>query len=59
MKAQLRFADGEGFAQAVIIGEDEINNGVVTLRNMETSEQVEVGREELAARLSSTAPRAD
>ena len=52
LRAQLRFADGEGFAQAVIIGEDELAGGVVALRDMETSEQVEVRRDELLAKLS-------
>jgi histidyl-tRNA synthetase len=47
-KAQLRFADNELFAQAVIIGDDELAKGVVGLKDLETGEQVEVRREEVA-----------
>jgi histidyl-tRNA synthetase len=44
MKAQLRFADNEQFAQAVIIGEDELAQGIVGLKDLATGEQVEVAR---------------
>ena len=51
MRAQLRFADNEGFATAVIIGEDELAKGIVTVRDMSTSEQTEAPRADLIAAL--------
>ncbi len=51
MKAQLRHADRERFASAVIIGDDELARGTVTLRDMETGGQCEVALDELASRL--------
>ncbi len=52
LKAQLRFADGEGFARAVIIGDDELARDVVVVRDMASSEQTEVPREGLVACLA-------
>ncbi|MEI6500496.1 MAG: His/Gly/Thr/Pro-type tRNA ligase C-terminal domain-containing protein, partial [Armatimonadota bacterium] len=52
MKAQLRFADNESFAQAVIMGENEIASGILGLKNLENGEQVEVPRVELLERLT-------
>lgn len=51
LKAQLRFADNERFAQAIILGEDEIAKGLAGLKDLEGGEQVEVARTELRARL--------
>jgi histidyl-tRNA synthetase len=51
LKAQLRQADGLGAKYAVIIGEREVASGTVILRNMATSEQETVAKNELAARL--------
>jgi len=51
MKAQLRFADNESFAQAIIIGEDELAQGIAGLKDLATGEQVEVARPELVERL--------
>jgi len=39
LKAQLRHANTAGVKYTAIIGEDEVKAGVVTLRDMETSEQ--------------------
>jgi histidyl-tRNA synthetase len=39
LKAQLRQANSVGSSYAVIIGEDEVKSGTVTLRNMVTGEQ--------------------
>jgi len=39
LKAQMKYADRLGAALAVIIGEDEVKNGQLTLRNMATGEQ--------------------
>jgi histidyl-tRNA synthetase len=52
LKAQLRHADNELFAQAIILGENELGQGIVGLKNLETGEQVEVARTDLLARLS-------
>jgi len=51
MRAQMKFANNSGFANAIIIGEDEIAKGVVGLRDLEGSEQVQIPRDELAGRL--------
>jgi len=51
MRAQLRHADGESFAQALIIGDDELAQGVVSVRDMESGEQEQVGMGELLQRL--------
>jgi len=51
MKAQLRTADKENFRWAVIIGDDEVQQGTVTLRDMDSSEQKTIPRSELVSRL--------
>ena len=51
MKAQLRHADKEHFAQAVIIGEDELATGLFTVKDLESGAQEEMPRDELPARL--------
>lgn len=51
MKAQLRFADGEGFLEAIVLGEDELASGQVALKNLESGEQQSVPRGELLERL--------
>lgn len=42
LKAQLKYADRSGAAQAILLGEDEMERGVVTLRDMVHSTQDEV-----------------
>lgn len=39
LKAQMKYADRLGAALAIIIGEDEVKSGQLTLRNMGTGEQ--------------------
>lgn len=51
LKAQLRFADNERFARAVILGEDELASGVLGLKDLQTGEQVSVPRAELRRHL--------
>ncbi len=51
MRAQLRTADNEGYRYAVIIGDDEVQQGTVTLRNMESGEQETIPQSELISRL--------
>ncbi len=42
VKAQLKYANKIGAAFACIIGDDEVANGKVNLKNMETGEQTEI-----------------
>jgi histidyl-tRNA synthetase len=51
LKAQLRQADKLGAGNAVIIGEKELANGKVVLRDMTTARQETVTMEELSAKL--------
>lgn len=47
LKAQLRQANVQGAEYAFIFGEDELNKGTVTYRDMETGEQWEVSLDEV------------
>ncbi len=47
LKAQFKYADRIGARYVVVIGEDELAKGVVSLRDMANSTQKEVSREEL------------
>lgn len=47
LKGQMKYANKLGAAYTVVIGEDEVASGELTLKNMETSEQTKVRREEL------------
>jgi len=51
MRSQMKYANNAGFANAIILGDDEIVKGVVALRDLEAGDQVEVPRAELAERL--------
>ncbi len=42
LKAQMKYADKLGAPYSMVIGDSEIENGVATLKNMETGESVEV-----------------
>ena len=55
LKAQMRGANRMGARYALIMGEDELAKGSVTVRDMETSEQEEVAREGLLDRLRAEA----
>ena len=48
LKGQMKYANKIGAAYTVVIGEDEVASGELTLKNMETSEQTKVRREDLA-----------
>lgn len=54
MKAQLRQADSAGCHFAAIIGEEELAQGFVTLRDMRTAQQEPVPLDRLAEKLSSS-----
>ncbi|MEW6142529.1 MAG: histidine--tRNA ligase [Chloroflexota bacterium] len=54
LKAQLKQADASGARHTVIVGEEELARGIVTLRDMGTSQQTTIPTSDLAARLSKT-----
>ena len=47
LKGQMKYANKLGAAYAVVIGDDEVSSGELTLKDMETSEQTKVRREDL------------
>lgn len=47
MLSQLQYCEESGIPLAVVIGESELKNGIVKLRNVVTREEVEVPRSEL------------
>ena len=53
-KAKIGYADKLGIPYAVFIGEDEINTGVISLKNMTTGEQTTVKVNEAAAQLNNS-----
>ena len=44
---QMKYADRRKFASVVIVGENEMNSGVLTVKNMETGEQKGMSVEEI------------
>lgn len=46
LKSQMKKADKSGAKYTVIIGEEEINNGTVSIKNMQTGEQAVVGSDD-------------
>ncbi len=50
MKAQMKQAAKSGAKFALIIGEDEVKNSTVTIKNLETSEQENIPVDEVAAK---------
>ena len=53
-KAKMSYADRIGVPFAVLLGEDELEKGLVSLKNMESGEQLLLSVEEAAAKLSET-----
>ena len=51
MRAQMRYADAQGYLNAILLGGDEIAKGIATVRDMDTSEQEEVPLDGLAVHL--------
>ena len=47
LKSQLRYGTSINATHAIIIGEDEINKSVLTLRDLENGVQTEIGQHEL------------
>lgn len=48
-KAQMKYADKRGARLVLLLGEDEVQRGVVTIRDMQTRQQSEVSNEVLIA----------
>ncbi|MBE6041865.1 MAG: histidine--tRNA ligase [Clostridiales bacterium] len=46
-KGQMKYANKLGAAYTLVIGGDEVSSGELTLKNMQTSEQIKVRREDL------------
>ena len=53
MKKQMAYANAKGIPFVVLAGESEINQGIVTLKNMLTGDQQLVSAEELIAKITS------
>ncbi len=51
IKAQMKAADKSGAAFSVVIGDDEIDAGYVSLRNMKTGEQQNLPLEEIVSKI--------
>ena len=47
LKGQMKYANKLGAAYTAVIGSDEVESGEITLKNMSTSEQTKVRREDL------------
>ena len=47
MKKQMNYANKKNIAYVALVGEEEINSGLITLKNMETGEQQRVKPEEV------------
>jgi histidyl-tRNA synthetase len=58
LKAQLKMADRTGAAYAAIVGERELEAGVVTLRRLSDGIQEEIGADALVGRLGGRDGRA-
>lgn len=55
LKAQMKYAGRRGYARVAIIGADELEKNLITLRDMTGGEQEEVSREELSSLISPAA----
>lgn len=49
VKAQMKYANKLGARYTVVIGENEMNEGLARMKNMETGEQTEVALDEIAS----------
>jgi histidyl-tRNA synthetase len=52
MKKQFNYADKKGIKKVLIIGDEELKNGLYGLKNMETGEQIRYSQEELLLTLN-------
>ena len=53
MLNQLQYCEDNGIPYAVVVGESELQNGVLKLRNIETREEIEVLRDNLVEEIKS------
>jgi histidyl-tRNA synthetase len=53
MAKQFKYADDKGIPYVAILGENELNQGIITVKDMKSSEQKAVRQEELVGWLSS------
>jgi histidyl-tRNA synthetase len=49
MKSQMKKADGSGAAVAVIVGEQEVADGTVVVKDLRTGEQEAIARDDVVA----------
>ena len=52
IKGQFKYADRLNAKYTIVIGEDELDRGIVSLKNMEKSEQKEVRFDELVSEIT-------
>ena len=50
MKKQMSYANNKGIPYVALVGEDEMNNNVITLKDMESGEQSRLSPDELVSR---------
>lgn len=53
LKKQMGYADGKGIPYVLLVGEEEVTSGQLSLKNMESGEQVKVTEDELIQKLLS------
>jgi histidyl-tRNA synthetase len=51
MKKQMEYANRRGIPYVVIIGSEELNEGIATIKDMRTGEQLKVSFDEVAAHI--------
>ena len=51
LKGQMKYANKIGAAYTVVIGDDEVSSGMLTLKDMETGEQTSVATEDLISHI--------
>lgn len=51
LKKQMGYADGKGIPYVLLVGEEEVSSGQLSLKDMETGEQVKVTESELIQKL--------
>nr|MBC7611444.1 histidine--tRNA ligase [Pseudopedobacter sp.] len=56
MKKQMQYANDKNIPYVIVIGGDEMQSGLLSLKNMETGEQVKVNIEEIMDKISSEKP---
>ena len=47
LKAKMKYADKLEIPYVIVVGKDEVNTGIVKIKNMKTGEQVEKNIEEI------------